>query len=148
MRAFSTIARKRKSDESSGTMLIFKIVGDGLLEKDHSVALFICGDFYALKEIIKDSVKYEQEINNVTIPVPRDAHPAKFLSKDLLTKRVRVMDSEILGMAKFIQNNVEISGSVCLYPVHFHEPKRSRSVRIKFVWQHAHILESRFFVTD
>lgn len=108
MKAFATVARKPKSDECTGLLAEFVIPGMGG-ELDYTAAVVIVGPFYSLKEFIKDGVRFEQEINHVTIPVPRNAEPAKFLSSEWLNERIRVMDREIHGMALFFEKYIEVS---------------------------------------
>lgn len=107
IKSFTTNIKKRKADECTGVMLEFVIAGMSG-EVDCPAALMFSGDFYSLKEFIKDGMKYEQEVNRVTIPVPRDACPAKFLSSKLLNDQLCLMDSEVLDMVKFVRENMEV----------------------------------------
>lgn len=92
-------------------MILEYIVAGMNGEPDYTVALMIVGDFFSLKEYIKDGMKFEQEVNRVTIPVPRNAWPAKFKNSKVINEQLHAMDGgEVVGMVKFMRfNGVDVS---------------------------------------
>lgn len=106
----SNIGRKRSAEEATALFIICKVPAlPNEASKDVSVVIFFVGDFYDYKEIIKESIKGEQELNGVTIYVPRDARSAKFISRTFLAEQLSLMDPETREFKKFITANIEVS---------------------------------------
>lgn len=92
--------------------MLFKVPG-GEGDDDRTVAALLYGDCFEIKEIVKMSVRTEQEVNRVTIPVPRDAFPAKYVSRSLFAIQLSLMKQKAPDLKQQLASHMEVSRSVC-----------------------------------
>ena len=111
LKAFTegAVGQKRKIQENNATLIVFKIPAATKAEKDRPTFLAMAGDLYNVKDYIKESIRFEQNVNGITIPVPHDALPAKYASREFTAQCVSSMDHKLRDLKDFILADMEVS---------------------------------------
>jgi len=100
---------QKSHTKASVKLMSFHIFGNEELgEKDHTVALAMGGDFFALREQIKAVDKKETEVNGVCIPMVQNALSPRFISNKFLNTLIGAAPEGTKACTKILKENFEV----------------------------------------